>query len=180
MLDLSDTILIFSNCSMMTGCHQLDSLLARSYLHESLKKIIRHFQVKLVFCQTRSLEYSMTLRLLIEHHLEFLSLKGGCTGSPEFTLVKMTIVGNLSQLNYVALRIQETRARLYCNQLWSRLFMVCKCIHVIAKYNVTCLCLTSHQHLGDIWRRKESNLLPRLNRASGLSTSPRRLLQSDL
>ena len=26
-----------------------------------------------------SLEYSMTLRLLTEHHLEFLSLKGGCT-----------------------------------------------------------------------------------------------------
>ena len=28
--------------------------------------------------------------LLTEHHLEFLSLKGGCTGSSEFTLVKMT------------------------------------------------------------------------------------------
>ena len=31
-----------------------------------------------------SLEYSMTLRLLIEHHLEFLRLKDGCTGSFEF------------------------------------------------------------------------------------------------
>ena len=38
LLDLLDAILIFSNCSMMTGCHQLDSLLARSYLQESLKK----------------------------------------------------------------------------------------------------------------------------------------------
>ena len=36
----------------------------------------------------KSLEYSITLRLLIEHHLEFLSLKG-CTGSCESTLVKM-------------------------------------------------------------------------------------------
>ena len=27
--------------------------------------------------------------LLVEHHLEFLSLKGGCTGSSESTLVKM-------------------------------------------------------------------------------------------
>ena len=27
-----------------------------------------------------SLEYSITLWLLNEHHLEFLSLKGGCTG----------------------------------------------------------------------------------------------------
>ena len=31
----------------------------------------------------------MTVELLIEHHLEFLSLKGGCTGSSEYTLVKM-------------------------------------------------------------------------------------------
>ena len=31
----------------------------------------------------------MTDKLLIEHHLEFLSLKGGCTGSSESTLVKM-------------------------------------------------------------------------------------------
>ena len=36
-----------------------------------------------------SLEYSMTVKLLTEHHLAFLSLKGGCTGSSESTLVKM-------------------------------------------------------------------------------------------
>ena len=36
-----------------------------------------------------SLEYSMSVKLLTEQHLEFLSLKGGCTGSPESTLVKM-------------------------------------------------------------------------------------------
>ena len=30
----------------------------------------------------------MTLRLLTEHHLEFLSLKGGCTGLSEYTLVE--------------------------------------------------------------------------------------------
>ena len=35
------------------------------------------------------LEYSLTLKLLTKHHLEFLSLKGGCTGSYESTLVKM-------------------------------------------------------------------------------------------
>ena len=44
--------------------------------------------------QTRSLislcfvEYSMPVKLLAEHHLEFLSLKGGRTGSSETTLVK--------------------------------------------------------------------------------------------
>ena len=37
-------------------------------------------------CQ--SLEYFMTRKLLTEHHLEFLSLEGGCTGSSESILVK--------------------------------------------------------------------------------------------
>ena len=32
----------------------------------------------------------MIVKLLTEHHLEFLSLKGGCTGSSESTHVKMT------------------------------------------------------------------------------------------
>ena len=31
----------------------------------------------------------MIVKLLTEQHLEFLSLKGGCTGSSESTLVKM-------------------------------------------------------------------------------------------
>ena len=34
-------------------------------------------------------DYSMSVKLLTEHHLEFVSLKGGCTGSSESTLVKM-------------------------------------------------------------------------------------------
>ena len=36
-----------------------------------------------------SLEYSMTVKLLTELHLEFLSLTGGCTGSSESTHDKM-------------------------------------------------------------------------------------------
>ena len=36
-----------------------------------------------------SLEYSTIIKLLTEQHLGFLSLKGGCTGSSETTLVKM-------------------------------------------------------------------------------------------
>ena len=35
------------------------------------------------------LEYSMIIKLLTEHHLEFLSLKGGCRGLSESTLVNM-------------------------------------------------------------------------------------------
>ena len=37
----------------------------------------------------------MNVKLLIEHHLEFLSLKGGCRGSSVSTHVKCHIVGNL-------------------------------------------------------------------------------------
>ena len=36
-----------------------------------------------------SLAYFMSVELLIEQYLEFLSLKGGYTGSSESTLVKM-------------------------------------------------------------------------------------------
>ena len=32
----------------------------------------------------------MIVKLLTEHNLEFLSLKGGCRGSPKSTLVKMS------------------------------------------------------------------------------------------
>ena len=32
----------------------------------------------------------MIVKLLTEHHLEFLSIKGGCRGSSESTLVKMS------------------------------------------------------------------------------------------
>ena len=37
-----------------------------------------------------SLEYSMIGKLLTEHNLEFLGFKGGCRGSSESTLVKMS------------------------------------------------------------------------------------------
>ena len=37
-----------------------------------------------------SLEYSMSVKLLTEHRLEFLSLQGGYTGASESTLVKMS------------------------------------------------------------------------------------------
>ena len=36
-----------------------------------------------------SLEYSLTVKQLTNHHLKFLSLAGGCTGSPELIFVKM-------------------------------------------------------------------------------------------
>ena len=43
----------------------------------------------------------MSVKLLTEPHLEFLSLKGGCRGSSESTRVKKHIVGNhMTRLNY--------------------------------------------------------------------------------
>ena len=41
-----------------------------------------------------SLEYSMNVKLLTEHYLELLSLKGGSTSSSESTLVKITYCWN--------------------------------------------------------------------------------------
>ena len=42
----------------------------------------------------------MNVKLLTEHHLEFLSLKGGCTGSSESTLAKMPHCWNSSVIYY--------------------------------------------------------------------------------
>ena len=46
-------------------------------------------QIRLRVSHCLSLEYSMTVKLLTEKHLEFLRLKGGCKGSSESTHVKM-------------------------------------------------------------------------------------------
>ena len=40
-----------------------------------------------------SLEHSMNIKLLTEHPLEFLSVRGGCTGLSESNLSKCHIVG---------------------------------------------------------------------------------------
>ena len=67
---------------------------------QSLRSACAYAQTDQSICS--SLEYSMIVKLLTEHHLElivklltehhleFLSLKGGCRGSSESTLVKMS------------------------------------------------------------------------------------------
>ena len=52
----------------------------------------------------------MTVKLLTEYHLEFLSLKGGCTGSYESTLVKMSHCLK-----------PHVAAHIYLSPQWSRL-----------------------------------------------------------
>ena len=77
--------------------------------HKKLLNELRHEISKNVVCVTSkasdqpahaqsdqshcwSLDYSMMVKLLIEHHLEFLSLKGGCTGSSVYTCQKATLL----------------------------------------------------------------------------------------
>ena len=47
-----------------------------------------------------SLEHSMSVKILTEHHLEYLSLTGGCTGSSASTLVKMPHCWNSIMSSY--------------------------------------------------------------------------------
>ena len=54
---------------------------------QSLRSACSYAQSDLSLCL--SLDYSMSVKLLLEHHLELLSLKGGYTGSSESTHVKM-------------------------------------------------------------------------------------------
>ena len=56
-------------------------------LHLSKHHIVGNHMSWLICCL--SLDYSMNFKPLTEHHLEFQSLKGGCTGLSQSTLVKM-------------------------------------------------------------------------------------------
>ena len=54
-------------------------------------------------------------KLLFENHLAFLSLKGGCTGLSESTLVKCHIVGHhMSQLKHAKFNEINVSAQIYC------------------------------------------------------------------
>ena len=55
---------------------------------KSLRSALAYAQSDQSLC--RSHEYSMTVKLMIEHNLEFLNLIKGCTGSYESTLVKLS------------------------------------------------------------------------------------------
>ena len=55
----------------------------------------------------------MTVELLTEHCLEFLSLTGGCTGSSESTLVKMSNCWKsraAAQFTSVAMRVRMSKS----------------------------------------------------------------------
>ena len=52
----------------------------------------------------------MIVKLLTEHHLEFLSLKEGCRGSSESTLVKMSSFFKFHAAAHMSLFFQEPQA----------------------------------------------------------------------
>ena len=54
---------------------------------QSLRSACAYAQSGQSLC--KSLENSVSVKLLTEHHMKFLSLKGGCTGSSGCTVIKM-------------------------------------------------------------------------------------------
>ena len=50
----------------------------------------------------------MIVKLLIEHHLEFQSLKGGCRGSSESTLVKLLEISCRGSIYYYVKYTKES------------------------------------------------------------------------
>ena len=55
----------------------------------------------------------MIVKILTEHHLEFLSFKGGCRGSSESTLVKMLEISCRGSLLYSYLVMNLSSLHMY-------------------------------------------------------------------
>ena len=75
----------------------------------------------------------MIVQLLTERHLEFLSLKAGCRGSSESTLVKMSNCWK----SHAAAQICHNSAQLLLyarNQPWLILRLTRLCTYVISVY----------------------------------------------
>ena len=69
----------------------------------------------------------MSIKLLTEHHLEFLGLTGGCTGSSESTHVKMPhcwkshVMALISPIHMYGLGclIHRDHSTLFSNHIWA-------------------------------------------------------------
>ena len=80
-------VMVYSLCCLVYWAATQDFQQCGICDQQSLKSACAYAQFDQNLC--KSLEYSMSDKLLTEHHLEFLSLKGGCTGSSESILVKI-------------------------------------------------------------------------------------------
>ena len=67
-------------------------------------------------------------KLLTEHNLEFLSVKGGCRGSSESTLVKISTCLEITcHGSYVKDTYLRTQGKMY---LWLYMYLVNKTLHL--------------------------------------------------
>ena len=92
----------------------------------------------------------MNIKLLTEHHLGVLSLKGGCTGSSESTLVKMShcwksyvtaqMVWGVLLLMYISDIPNNHKITIYCHLLLICLvfieLMYNRCLYTIKDINI--------------------------------------------
>ena len=73
-----------------------------------------------------SLIYSMTVKLLAEHHLECLSLKWGCRGSYESTLIKMPhcwkshALAHIHRVQWLTYIVINKRLQIRCSSVINR------------------------------------------------------------
>ena len=80
----------------------------------------------------------MSVKLLTEHHLEFLSLKGGCTGSSESTLVKVPHCWKSHVRAHMYIRILELPFYHYIKGPQTVSYSICpnlESIVIMAMYN---------------------------------------------
>ena len=70
-----------------------------------------------------SLDYSRSVKLLTEHHLELLCLKGGCTGSSSPTLAKMP---HCCKPNVVALIEYDQEHNGKCIRRFAGIYAYCR------------------------------------------------------
>ena len=69
-----------------------------------------------------SLEHSRTPKQLTEHDLDCLSLKGGCTGSPESTLVNMPHCLKSHVAAHDTVDVANTSAAVTCTRSGGKVF----------------------------------------------------------
>ena len=77
----------------------------------------------------------MTVKLLTEHNLEFLGLKGGCTGLSESTLVEMPHCWKSRRSSYNEYPLIQSVIE---EQLWRNTQVYCYCLLISS------ICVTKH------------------------------------
>ena len=72
----------------MINCHKIDFLLFLTINSVTTEARELNETSQMSIATHKPLEYSMSVKLLTEHHLEFISLEGDSTGWSESTFVK--------------------------------------------------------------------------------------------